>query len=164
MSPDDWTVLHCGPAAEFKVRDALAALRLDAYVPAERVWRGSGPRRKPHTRPLIRGYVFARLAGEPHRLHDLGHPTKIVPGNAPEAIAAFVEALKAAEAAGAYDHAKARRTLTKGDRVRIASGPFAGVTGAIARLGADRRAVVMLNAVKGISGTMTVAVERLEGV
>ena len=159
-----WSLSHVGTSAEVKVQAALTALRLVAYVPLERIWRGLGPRRKPHERPLIRGYVFAKLGDQTHRLHEVGHGARLIPTAAPETLAAFVAALQAAEAAGAYNHARARKTLSPGDRVRIASGPFSGVTGAIARLGADRRAVVMLNAVKGISGTMSVAVEQLEGV
>lgn len=164
MTPDiPWSVIHCGPAAELKVAAALARHAIEAWVPQETVWRGHGPRRKPHDRPLIRGYVFARLGDRAHLLHDIDRGGKPVPGN-PAAIAGFVESLKAAEAAGHFNHARPKKAFAMGDRVRVAAGPFAGVTGAIVRLSPDRRATVMLNAVKGISGVMTVAVEGLEGV
>jgi transcription antitermination factor NusG len=151
---EPWSVIHCGPAAEFKVREALIEHGLNAYVTTERVWRGLGPRRRPHERPLIRGYVFAQLGDKAHLLHEIGNGARVVVGR-PGDTAKFVAALRLCEAAGDYDHARVRKAFEPGDKVRMKHGAFINMTGTISRLSAGRRITVMLNAVGIIGGGPT---------
>lgn len=63
-----WTVLRTTPIGEFRARDALHQIGLDAYVPVEFSISKFGRGREAIRRhPIARGYVFARVPAEAWR-------------------------------------------------------------------------------------------------
>lgn len=153
-----WLLIQVRPAAEFRVVEALRLYKVPAFAPAERVWRPT-PQRRPivHQRPLIRGYVFAQVGVLGHLVHDIDGATRLVAfdGHIATVPTAFVERLRAAQQAGAFDHTRDRAHRGKGagrnvgERVLMAAEPFAGFVATVVKLKGQRRVQVMLDLVRG---------------
>lgn len=163
-----WLLVQTRPALELTVARAIRLHRpeADVYVPLETVWRRTPRRKTAHSRPLIRGYVFAVLDdADLPLMHEIAGvvsfiraaqqeaPTRPNPSGAERrpvlTAAGFIERLRAAEAAGRFDKTRSER-LAKGqrrkvgDRVRITEGPMAGFLAVVDKLTSDQRARVIL--------------------
>lgn len=127
-----WHVAVTAPRHELKARDAiLADLKLDAYVPIERV-RGKRSH-EPISRPLMPRYLF--VAVDPYRqswgdvlavkgVTDILKTSHDVPGYVSPAI---IEAMRKAEMVGNFDYTRRDSNAFKVDEeVRVSDGPFAG--------------------------------------
>lgn len=151
---DPWYVIQVRPNAEKRVLEGLRELKVEAYVPIEKVWRHAGrPRKIVHERPLIRGYVFAILSDRDHAaLHEVDGFHRLVGFNGKPATfpAKELDQIRADEASGEYDKTKPieRKVYAKGQKVRISKGPYAGRIGVISRLSGQRRIQVMLDIAK----------------
>jgi transcription antitermination factor NusG len=148
-----WRLVQVGPLAEGKVAEALGGYGVETYLPLETLSRAAHGRRIAYQRPLVRGYLFARLpaAAEP-LLHEIAGGPRLVSiaGTAAVVPPGFVYALIAAERAGLYDStrkAKAKPLADRrrvGERVLVTTGPYAGFAATVMKLKPRRRVEVMI--------------------
>ena len=147
--PAPWHVIITQPGRWRQVLDGLSERRLAAYVPMETVWRTGSHHRSSFDRPLIPGYVFARLEGCAHLVHEVyGAQRLFCVGGVPRlAPGGLVAAFQARQAAGEFDQTRGRGgRLVVGDRVLVCGGPWDGHLGKITRLNRGGRAKVLLEA------------------
>lgn len=150
-----WRLLYIRPSAQAKVATAIADLAragrvgLEAYYPRERIWTGIGPRRRPVDRALLPSMIFVHAGDDDldaiMKVH--GVYRRLDPHGTSQAIAvnAFIGSLKLAEDSGLYD-----KTLRKGQRieigqrVKIGTGPYAGMIATITSLSRSGRAKLVV--------------------
>lgn len=144
-----WYVLSAEPGAdrvfptrqgEWRARlvDDVLDLGFDVYQPRERRIK---MRRRQHVEvvePLFSGYLFVRFdewRDDWQRLFDVKGVEDVLSNcDRPSRIPTpWIEALRRAETAGAFDRTP-DSTFKVGDVVRIADGPFAGLTARIEQL------------------------------
>lgn len=138
-----WFVAQVVTKAETQAVELLGVHKIEAYCPVEtHIRRHSNVRRRKHYAvPLLPGYVFIRLPladEEPGDLPDtdaldLVRKVPVVGGlvavaGKPRAVAdRWIEALLAAEKAGAFDYRpRGRPNYAAGDQLRIMTGAMAG--------------------------------------
>jgi transcription antitermination factor NusG len=150
-----WRLVQTGPGLERRVAETLQLRGGVVYVPMETVWAGVGGRRRPHERPVVRGYVFALLPDA--ALYPLSMVLGVVRlvthcGKVGVVDAGFVYELHAHELGGTFDYtlgerARAERAarLAVGDLVKIRAGKYAGYIGKVAQLKGDRRARLVID-------------------
>lgn len=130
---------------EFLIIDLLESQCIDAFVPyyeRRSCWRG---RHSQTRRPLFPGYVFAMFDPRARvAVLDTRGVVSILPLRyAPEPLTPeTVRQLQAIAAAPAGDVAPA--ACVPGERVTVAHGPFAGLTGVVERVKGRRRLVVTI--------------------
>lgn len=166
-----WRLVRVRPGAEAKVVEGLRLYGMTVYLPVERVWRpvAHGPKR-PHDRPLIRGYVFARLDRCAHLVHGIDGATALLvfDGRLAAVPEPLVLKLMGREAAGAFDQTRQPEPRRKGDRrevgdrVVIRAEAFDGFAGAVVKLKGDRRVKVLLDLVRCAMAEITVELADLE--
>jgi transcription antitermination factor NusG len=138
-----WTQSHC----EQLVHDQLAGRGLEPFLPKINVWSRRGGRRHLIRRPMFPGYLFLR--------HALGKETYVevrkarglvtVLGETWERLAAVPDGEMASVLALSRSDLPSMPYpfLREGMRVRIASGPLAGVEGILDRREAERGFLVL---------------------
>lgn len=149
-----WHVAYVEPRYEREIcKDIAKELGFDAYAPVEKrmvTYRG---RRVEACRPLFPRYIFVGVdpykQGWQHLLDVdgvidvLGRP-ELLDDRPPSYIpAAWVEAMRRAEAAGVFDRTNVNGSQFKvGERVRVVEGPFTGfealIQAFIAKVGSTR--------------------------
>jgi transcription antitermination factor NusG len=106
-----WYLAYTAYRAEFRVVQALAEQRIDAYCPAATVWRTHARKREPAPVALLPRYVFVQLHVHGPRF-DLVKATdgvecligdKLRPSRLTAADVAALERIRADEAAGMFD-------------------------------------------------------------
>jgi transcription antitermination factor NusG len=109
--PCAWYLAYTAYRAEFRVVQALAEQRIDAYCPAATVWRTHARKREPAPVALLPRYVFVQLHVHGPRF-DLVKATdgvecligdKLRPSRLTAADVAALERIRADEAAGMFD-------------------------------------------------------------
>ena len=143
-----WYAAYTLPRHEKAVAEHLAFRKVETYLPlylSARRWAG---RRALVQLPLFPSYVFVRIsAGE--RIRVLEHPSVlrlVTFGGRPAPLAdGEIERLRAALQLG---KAEPFPFLIPGKRVRVKSGPLAGVEGTILRRKGKMRLVVSVEAIQ----------------
>ena len=143
-----WHAVYTLPRHEKAVAEHLALRQVETYLPlylSARRWAG---RRALVQLPLFPGYVFVRIsAGE--RIRVMEHPSVlrlVTFGGKPAPLAdGEIERLRAALEMG---KAEPFPFLVPGRRVRVKSGPLAGVEGTVLRRKGRMRLVVSVEAIQ----------------
>ena len=144
-----WYAAYTCPRHEKRVAEQMAARAMEVFLPLYETVRRWSDRRKRIALPLFPGYVFARIALR-DRLRVLevpgvvrlvgfnGRPVPLPDGE--------VEALR--NGLGLGLRAEPHRYLTAGCRVRIRSGPLAGLEGILVRRKGALRVVVSIELIR----------------
>jgi transcription antitermination factor NusG len=146
--PPRWYAAYTIPRHEKVVAEQLAVRQVETYLPLYRSARRWAERRALVELPLFPGYVFVRItAGE--RIRVLDHPgvLRLVTFNGRPAPLpdGEIERLRAALELG---KAEPFPFLMPGKRVRVRSGPLAGLEGTILRRKGRMRLVVSVEAIQ----------------
>ena len=140
-----WYVAYTLPRHEKAVAHRLWIQKISSYVPLyteERHWHD---RRLKVELPLFPGYVFVRMAFA-ERVHVLSHPGVIRLLTANGEIAAIPDPeMQQLQECVATWKAQPFPFFISGKRVRVKSGPFAGLEGTIVRRHGKRKLVVTLD-------------------
>ena len=143
-----WYVAYTLPRHEKAVADRLSKMEVETYLPLYSAMHSWNHRRVRVELPLFPGYVFVRMdiARKPR---ILGHPGVIrmvgFNGRAAALPDGEIEALRSSLA---MCKAEPYPFLTAGKRVRIHSGPLAGLEGKIVRRKGTVRLVVLINLIQ----------------
>lgn len=147
--PRPWYAIFTQPRHEKKVAQHLCYREVESYLPTLSSFRAWKNRQKIRLElPLFPGYVFARVSPS-ERTRVLGTPgvVSIVEGmkrwgEIPEN---YIEVLRKGLELG-----RVQRELLPviGDRVRITSGPFAGLEGVLTHLKSQFRVVVTIESIR----------------
>jgi transcriptional antiterminator RfaH len=130
----EWYVARSHVHAESKALANLMRQGYEAYLPLCRRWVTHARRREVAQRPLFPGYLFVRFDIGHTRwrsiMSTIGVARLICHGDLPARVVdGVVEAIKTAEEDGLFDYTHAVSQLKPGDKVRVASGPFANLIG-----------------------------------
>jgi transcription antitermination factor NusG len=143
-----WYAAYTLPRHEKAVAEHLASRQVETYLPlyfSARQWAG---RRVLVQLPLFPGYVFVRVSAR-ERIRVLEHPSVlrlVTFGGRPAPLdGGEIERLRAALELG---KAEPFPFLIPGKRVRVNSGPLAGVEGRILRRKSRMRLVVSVEAIQ----------------
>lgn len=141
-----WYVVETQPKHEFEVAREILALGFDAYTPKER----RRKRRGVIEVAIFTGYSLASFDPEREdwgRILDIegvadiinvaGAPARMREGQT------LVDALRRAEAAGAFDYTNARLTFAPGDDLEIKEGPLAGIIAKFKNANGKKRAKLL---------------------
>jgi len=143
-----WYVAYTLPRHEKAVAHRLWIQKIASYVPLytdERHWRN---RRLEVELPLFPGYVFVRMALT-DRVHVLSHPGVVRLLTANGEIAPIPDAeMQRLQACVATWKVRPFPFFVSGKRVRIKSGPFAGLEGTILRRHGKRKMIVTLDLIQ----------------
>ena len=146
----NWYALHVRSHFEFRVQESLDGLDLEQFAPHQtfksRFGKGGVARR-----PILPGYVFARLDLEQHHVPVLritGVVHVIGFGPDPEAIPdCEIEALQALVASGRALRREAYEP-TLGDEVEISCGLYAGYQGIVTIIRGECRLKVSIHSLR----------------
>jgi len=140
-----WYAAHTQPRHEKNVERHLRMREIETYLPLHREVRLWNQRRAEVTIPLFPGYVFVRLYLK-DRLKALEHPSVVSfvsfsgrPATLPDTEIQALRNTLAQREAEPYPY------LTPGKRVRIRSGPLAGLEGTIVRKKGRLRMIVSVD-------------------
>lgn len=132
-----WTVLRTTPIGEFRVRDGLHQIGLDAYVPVEFSVSKFGRGREAIRRhPIARGYVFARVPFDAwHRLSSIREIRgAILVGERPVTLSqAEIDAVELLSRPLERPRGKGRQ-WSPGDRAVIRKGAWAQLSAVVSRV------------------------------
>ena len=147
-----WYACYTRGRHEKKVASHLDSRRIETFLPVHRLEVQWSDRRKTVDRPLFPSYVFARFRTDelPQVLSTRGLVTILRAGGAPAVIPdeEIQNVRRFADAVTGYRIIPEREILIQaGDRVRVLTGPFAGIEGlAVLRRG-RRHLIVALSTV-----------------
>lgn len=164
-----WFVIATRPAQEHKAIASFEQLKIECYRPQEIVWRKVARRRIEQPRPLIRGYVFARLAPDDiHQLHGMDGVAYLITAVQQQKLIDFIEWLQELEGQGEFDRTLAEKRrkgavekMEGGEPVKITGGKFSGFEATFLRMDVVGKARVMF-AIFGRPSEMTVPLSQLE--
>jgi len=148
LSPDPWLVLRTRSRHENKVEEALQRKQVEAYLPKRMGVTVQRGRRHRTETPLFPGYVFVRP--QPHQYEGM----RFVPGSCGLVMMAGkaaqlperdLDAVKLLVQSG-HDY-DTHPQLIAGTRVRIVSGPLAGVHGELVRIKQQQLVVINVDVV-----------------
>jgi transcriptional antiterminator RfaH len=144
-----WYVARTHTHAETKALANLVAQGYEVYLPLCQRWVTHARRREVARRPLFPSYLFVRFDIEHTRwrsiMSTIGVAYLICQGDLPTRVAeGIVEAIKTAQGDGLFDYTHAAAQLQPGDKVRVASGPFANLIGQFQSTVANDRIRVLL--------------------
>lgn len=145
-----WYAVYTKPQAEAKALENLLRQGYAAYLPRYRTEIRHARRRQSVLRPVFPRYLFAGVdrAARPWRpiVSTAGVSDVVRAGDEPLPVApAMIEALRAQEAAGAFEALARRRPLRLGELVRIGAGAFEDMVGRLVELRDADRVVVLLD-------------------
>jgi transcription antitermination factor NusG len=156
-----WYACHTRSRAEKRVAQALKERTIEAYLPTllrESIW---SDRTRVVTIPLFPGYVFGRFQlGELHRvLSIMGVATVVRMSGRPSPIEdADIENIRRFVTGLAHVDDEIRpQPLQEGQRVRVISGPLAGVEGVVLQ---QRGRTSLLVGLRTIGQGIAVRIER----
>ena len=158
-----WHAIRVLPRAEGPALIGVEALGLEGYLPVELyrcAYRGT---RSMTWRPVFPRYLFVHMAPERDlgRVLALHEATEVLRmgGNLAPIPAPVIDAIRAAERRGEFDHTRAAR-LGHGETVKVIEGPLAALVGQIRSTGPARRLEVIGN----FPFRLTVPIDKLEKV
>lgn len=152
-------------AAETAIKELT---RLDVFLPVEtRLRRTHKGRTRVHS-PLMPGYLFVGTnpdaKGDIYSCVSVSAVVDVVrlrSGQAAVINARFINAMRAAMAAGEFDYTPKRKPLQVGGQVKIQAGPFQGLIAKLISAPAEGRARVLIGS--GLfQGPTTIDVKNLE--
>lgn len=171
-----WFVIRARPGREASAVEGLKERGFtDVYLPTERRLvrglRGS----RPVDRALIPGLIFLGIGPSSPSVYEacrVSCVTDLVRQASGEAAAIRrcadghhpVYDIRAREAAGEFDHTPKAKKLRRGERVRIAAGPFSGWVGEVLKAEPGERARVVLSGLFGGKSGVPVDPKHLEPV
>jgi transcription elongation factor/antiterminator RfaH len=159
-----WYVLHTKSRFENVVHDGLGSKSIEVFLPKITVPSKRKDRKKMIRIPLFPGYVFVKSDLAPNHHLDIVKTVGAVKlvGNNLGPIPVPAETIASLRIMVATDHPVVTGyTFSKGDRVMVVNGPFAGVTGVFDRYGGKGRIVVHIEAL-GQFAAVEVDVEDVE--
>jgi transcription antitermination factor NusG len=141
-----WYALYTNGRHEKRVVELLNNRQVDCYLPLYRSLRRWQDRRKQLDLPLFPGYVFARIALA-SRLQVLTVPgvVQIVTFNGKPAPISDFEIERLRQWLSCSPSIKPHPYLTSGKRVRVRSGPLAGMQGVLVRRKRSYRLVISID-------------------
>ena len=134
MIPENfhWYAIHTRSHFEQKVYDGLRGKSIEAFLPRIQMLSRRKDRRKKILVPMLPGYIFVHMDGDPEHYWDIiktvgvvrmiGFEGKPVPANDEE-----VKALMILDGTDRTVHNKAY--MKRGDRVMVMEGPLKGLVG-----------------------------------
>ena len=145
-----WHAIRCKPGAEGKALIGVGAIRLRGYMPVELLRIVHRGERWTTWRPLFPRYLFAQLdpGRDITRLREVDGVMNVL--RAPIQ-AAVIDAVRAAEEAGAFDRSQEHHGLREGDTVQIIDGPFAGLVAQIKSARPRHRMQVLVDFARSIT-------------
>lgn len=143
-----WYAVHTRPRREETVRAHLVRARIPVFLPKIRETRWRGKERTHEIHPLFPGYLFASFepVGDRDKVRWAPGVKRIVGyGEDPVSVeACVIRTLRARH--GTREYIVARRTLRRGERVRVRGGPLAGLMGIVdAPCSGEERVRVLLD-------------------
>ncbi len=144
-----WYVLHTKSRFENVVHDGLSNKSIEVFLPKITVQSKRKDRKKMIRVPLFPGYVFVKSDLAPNNHLDIVKTVGAVKlvGNNIGPIPVPSETISSLKIMVASDQpVETGFTFSKGDRVLVVHGPFAGVTGVFDRYGGKGRIVVHIEA------------------
>ncbi len=156
MYPDDlfacreketlWWVAHTGSRREKALAHFLAQRQIGYYLPMLPRKQASKNRVRFSLMPLFPGYVFFRGNAESRTCAcSSRHIVRVITIHDQHTLTAQLHNIRRALHAGLPLYSC--RPFTKGQRVRIASGPMRGLEGAIVRQSHNRRLILSVDAI-----------------
>lgn len=153
-----WFAVRTKPGREVAAVEGLKERRFDVYLPAATRLRRTSIGRRSVLSPLIPGYVFVGVGPDSPRIYDVvavsavSDVVRYANGIAAEIRSGddgshFVYAMRALQAAGAFDYTPRTKTFVQGQKVRITAGAWTGYIGEIIDAAPGRRAHVMLSGI-----------------
>lgn len=146
LAPPDsvvWWAVHTRHQHESSVRELLSMKGFDTFLPTYKQLRRWKDRKKEITAPLFPGYIFVANAGD-ERLRIVTTPgvcSIVSIGGTPSVIPSYeIESVRRAIAGPSP--IEPHIYLREGDRVRITSGPLAGLEGILVRTKTTCRLVI----------------------
>jgi len=144
----EWHAVKSRPGAEGRALIGIEACGMTGFLPVELVRKDHRGRRAITWRALFDGYLFARCdpGRDISRLIEIdgvedvlrqGYKLSRIPDD-------VIEAIKAAEQAGAFDRTRKTR-LAHGDDVQISTGPFGSLVAKIKSARPSRRMELLVN-------------------
>lgn len=121
-----WYVCHTQSRCEKKLAQVLAATQHEHYLPLYQVEHQYEGRSRNYTKPLLPGYLFAKLPpGEHPVLRNQGHLIRLIPDANQERLLGQIEDIRRLVDSGLPTSLVPR--FDKGTRVRVRSGPLQGI-------------------------------------
>jgi transcription antitermination factor NusG len=143
-----WYAAYTLPRHEKAVADRLSKMELETYLPLYSAMHSWNHRQVRVELPLFPGYVFVRM-DITRKARVLGHPGVIrMVGSNGKAAALPDDDIETLRSSLAVCKAEPYPFLTAGKRVRIKSGPLAGLEGKIVRRKGTVRLVVLINLIQ----------------
>jgi len=147
--PFAWYVLHTKSRFENVVHEGLFKKDIEVYLPKIKVRSKRRDRRMMIRVPLFPGYVFVKSDLNPYRHLEIVKTAGAVRliGTKDGPVPVPDETIDSLKIMVTSDHQVTTGTrLSKGDRVMVVSGPFAGVTGTFVRYRGKGRVIVNIEA------------------
>ena len=150
-----WYVLHTKSRFENVVNDGLGKKSIEVFLPKITVRSKRRDRKAMIRIPLFPGYLFVKtdLAPESHlEIVKTAGAVRLI-GSKQEPVSVPEETIDSLKIMVNGDHlVTTGNSLTKGDKVLVVSGPFAGVTGTFIRYGGKGRVIVNIEALGQYAG------------
>jgi transcription elongation factor/antiterminator RfaH len=150
-----WYVLHTKSRFENVVNDGLGKKSIEVFLPKITVRSKRRDRKAMIRIPLFPGYLFVKtdLAPESHlEIVKTAGAVRLI-GSKQEPVSVPEETIDSLKIMVNRDHlVTTGNSLTKGDKVLVVSGPFAGVTGTFIRYGGKGRVVANIEALGQYAG------------
>ena len=148
-------MLHTKSRFENVVNDGLGKKSIEVFLPKITVRSKRRDRKAMIRIPLFPGYLFVKtdLAPESHlEIVKTAGAVRLI-GSKQEPVSVPEETIDSLKIMVNGDHlVTTGNSLTKGDKVLVVSGPFAGVTGTFIRYGGKGRVVVNIEALGQYAG------------
>jgi transcription elongation factor/antiterminator RfaH len=159
-----WYALHTKSRFENVVKEGLSKKSIEVFLPRISVASRRKDRNLVIRAPLFPGYVFVKTDLHPHHQLDVVKTAGVVRfvGSKDGPLPVGEEAIASLKLIVAVDHPVFTGTrFTKGDRVMVIIGPFAGVIGTFVRYRGKDRVVVHVEALGQFAG-VDVNIEDIE--
>jgi len=150
-----WYALHTKSRFENVVHEGLAKKSVEVFLPKISVASRRRDRKLVIRAPLFPGYIFVKTDLHPHHQLEIVKTAGVVRfiGNKDGPLAVSAEAIASLKLIVAADQSVVTGSrLTKGDRVMVVRGPFAGVIGTFVRYRGKDRVVVHVEALGQFAG------------
>jgi transcriptional antiterminator RfaH len=142
-----WYAIYTNPRAEKLVFERLEEVNIEAFLPLMRTYRKWSDRKKLVIKPLLSSYVFVKvlrknfpkvytLTGVVRFISFDGQPVPI-PQEQIDNLRLIVDSDAEIEVTG--------EALAEGDKVKVARGNLAGLTGELIRINGKKKVVVRLD-------------------
>jgi len=162
--PNSWYALHTRSRFENVVLNGLERKEVEAFLPRITIQSRRVDRKKMIQVPLFPGYVFVKTTLDPDEHLEIVKTVGVVTivGNLQGPVAIPMESIESLKIMVLGTHEILSGLIYKhGDRVRVVSGPFAGVWGEFVRYRGKGRVVVNIAAL-GRNAAVTVSRDDIE--